>query len=1010
MKKFLEFLFISFLLIFFETNAHAQIDNLFPGLKYRNVGPTRGGRVTTVAGTAAIPGTFYMGATGGGVWKTTDYGISWKNISDGYFASPSIGDIQVAKSDSSIIYVGTGSDGIRSNIIAGKGMYKSEDEGKTWKHIGLEKTGQIGAVEVNPNNPDIVFVAAIGQSFNPNMERGVYRTMNGGESWEQVLFDSDSIGAVDIEFHPEDPSIIYATMWRVERKPWTIISGGYKAGGVYRSTDGGDTWTKLENGLPDGLIGKIDLAVSAADPDRLYALVEAPEDTKQGGLYRSDDKGDSFKLVSNKEGLLDRPFYYCNIEADPNNADIIYSLATSFFRSTDGGENWKSLETPHGDNHDMWINPDNSDLFIECNDGGAVVTTNGGKTWSSQNNQGTAEIYQVEVDDQFPYWLYGGQQDWTTIAVPSNLPNSPTTNAIEYWMAVGGCETGPAVPKPGNPNIVYSNCKGRFGTYNKLTGQEKQYYVGASNIYGHNPKDLKYRFQRVSPIHVSPHNPDVVYHCSQYVHKTTNDGKTWETISPDLTAFEPDKQVISGSPITRDVTGEEFYSTIYAIRESKIQEGLIWVGANDGPVHVTSDGGKSWKNVTPQMPGGGRVDAVEPSPHKVGKAYACILRYQLGDWKPYIYKTTDFGESWELITKGIPEDYPVRVVREDPEKEGLLYAGTEYGMFISFNDGETWEPFQSNLPVTPVTDIQVYRNDLVLSTMGRGFWIMDNITPLHKYAEGNLKTGLLKIADSYRQQRIWGGVSGVQYNSPAVDIDYYIAADSVPELKLDIYSSDNVLVRGFSNTVKAVETEGSEPEMVTADYFKQDSIANREVKAGLRRFRWDMCHTGSWDKKPDRNGKNGPLVAPGKYSAKLTVDGVTTGKSFVIKTDPRILESGVTADDLLAQEALSIEIRDFQSEVKKAGEKIKSRIKELEEKKRQSKKDTRELESLKKNESLLYTKEGRYEQPMLIPQVQYLYSMLQRADQAPGDDACERLVELKEAFVPVKKFIAEQGY
>jgi photosystem II stability/assembly factor-like uncharacterized protein len=689
----------------------------FKDLKYRCIGPSRGGRVTTVTGVASQPSVFYMGATGGGVWKTTDYGRNWVNVSDGYFETGSIGAIQVSDSDPDIIYVGTGSDGIRSNVITGRGMYKSEDAGKTWKFLGLRDTGQIGAVEIHPSDPDIVFVAAIGSAFGPNPDRGVYRTLDGGDTWERVLFLSEKTGAVDLEFCPDNPDEIYATFWRCERKPWTIISGGTE-GGLFKSSDGGTTWNHITEGLPQDLIGKSDLAVSPADPDRLYVLMEA---APGGGLYRSDDRGQSFQLVSDREELVNRPFYYTNVDADPTNADVLYVNTGRYWKSVDGGKTWQSRPTPHGDNHDMWINPQNPDIYIQSNDGGANVTLDGGDTWSTQLNQPTAELYQVDIDDQFPYWVYAGQQDNSTIAVPSLPPYPSPSGPSGYWLSVGGCETGPAVPKPGDHNIVYANCKGRFGRYNKKTGQEMQFYVGAANMYGHNPKDLKYRFQRVSPIHVSPHDPEVVYHASQYLHRTTDDGVTWETISPDLTAFDPSKQVISGSPITRDITGEEFYSTIYAVRESSLEKGLIWVGANDGPIHVTRDGGKTWADVTPKdlLPGG-RVQTVEPSPHRASKAYVAVYRYLLNDWQPYIYRTEDYGQTWTRLTtgqNGIPEDSPTRVVREDPDREGLLYAGTEFGMFISFDDGAHWQPFQLNLPATPVTDIKIHQKDIVLSTM-----------------------------------------------------------------------------------------------------------------------------------------------------------------------------------------------------------------------------------------------------------------------------------------------------
>ena len=537
----------------------------FEDIKYRNVGPTRGGRSTSVCGVIKNQFTFYMGTSGGGLWKTIDGGLSWNNISDGYFESPSIGSIDVFQSNPDIIYVGTGSDGIRSNVIVGKGVYKSLDAGKSWKFIGLKGAGQIGAIKVHPKNPDIVYAAAIGQPFKQNTERGLFKSIDGGKNWKKILYISDKIGIVDMEFSPDDPNTIYAASWEVNRKPWTIKSGS-KDGGIYKSVDGGQSWTKLFKGLPKGNIGKIDLATSPADTNRLYALIEAGEG--QGGVYVSYDKGSSFKVMSHRKELVNRPFYYCNIYAHPKNADVIYSSANKFMVSIDAGKTWDIRETPHGDNHDIWINPNHDNIWIQSNDGGGNVTFNSGKTWTTQFNQPTAEIYQVEVDQQFPYWLYGGQQDnYTTVSVPSQPPYPIQAGPNAWILSTGGCETGPAVPKPSDPNIVYSNCKGRFSIYNKETGQEKQYYVGAQNMYGHNPKDLKFRFQRVSPIHISPHDENVIYHGSQFLHKTTDGGINWEIISPDLTQFDKSKQVISGSPITRDITGEEFYSTIYSVRE-----------------------------------------------------------------------------------------------------------------------------------------------------------------------------------------------------------------------------------------------------------------------------------------------------------------------------------------------------------------------------------------------------------------------------------------------------------
>ncbi len=963
--------------------APAYPPALFAGLRYRCIGPTRGGRVTAVAGIPSQPGTFYMGATGGGVWKTLDYGQSWQNVSDGYFASSSIGAIRVAPTDPDIVYVGTGSDAIRSNVIAGRGVYRSGDGGKTWEFIGLRSAGQIGALEIHPQDPDIVFVAALGHAFGPSPDRGVYRTQDGGATWEKVLFVSDQTGAADLELAPDDPQTVYASMWRAERKPWTIISGG-EEGGVYVSSDGGGTWNRASEGLPQGLRGKSDLTVSPADPDRVYVLMEAPPG--EAGLYRSDDRSLSFRRVTDNARLLDRPFYYCNLDADPTDADVLYVNTTGFFKSSDGGKTWQRRSTPHGDNHDMWINPIDPDIFIQSNDGGANITRDGGRTWSTQLNQPTAELYQVAVDDQFPYWVYAGQQDNSTIMVPSLPPYAPAAGPAGFWQAVGGCETGPAVPKPGNPDIVYANCKGRFGRYNKRTGQEQQYYVGAANMYGHNPKDLKYRFQRVSPIHVSPHDPDVVYHASQFLHRTTDEGVTWETISPDLTANEPDKQVISGSPITRDITGEEFYSTIYAVQESPLEKGLIWVGANDGPVHVTRDGGRTWTAVTPaDLPPGGRVQTVEPSPHRPAKAYFAAYRYLLGDWEPYIYRTEDYGSTWKRLTtgrNGIPADAPTRVVREDPDREGLLYAGTEFGMYVSFDDGGHWQPFQLNLPVTPVTDIKVYRRDLVLSTMGRSFWILDDLTPLHQMTP-QITAGhaLFVPRDGFRMRyRGFRGSGAVpEYPAPGVAIDYYLAEKPEAEASLEILDAEGERIRIFS---------GRSP---------RDRLP---TGAGMHRLLWDMRHASAaaaGARGPRQRG--GPLVVPGTYQARLTVGEWSRTVRFDILMDPRVEADGVTRAALIAQERLSLEVLDTLSQAQKLQAGIDDLRKELTANGRPSdRRSRRTMNRLDEIRQALVTAEGPYPQPRLIDQMQYLYEMLDGADQLPGRDAYLRLDELKTAL------------
>ena len=986
MSRFLSLISSLFLL----SSAIAQE---FDALKYRNLGPYRGGRVTAVAGVQAAPSTFYLGATGGGVWKTDDYGLHWKNISDGFFSTPSIGAIGVAQHDPNIIYVGTGSDGLRSNVIEGRGMYKSIDGGENWSFIGLANAGQIGAVRIHPDNHNIVYVAAIGKAFKTNPERGVYKTVDGGRSWEKILSVSDETGIYDIEFLPSNPEILFATAWKAERKPWTIISGGDPSeGGIYKSVDGGKNWDKISKGLPQKLIGKIDLAVTKADSKLVYALVEAPGD--EGGLYRSVDQGQSFKMVSSHDGIRTRPFYYTNLRVSPKDPDVLYSLATGYYRSDDGGKNWKRMSSPHGDNHDMWINPDNPDIFIQSNDGGANVTLNGGKSWSSQFNQPTAEIYQVEVDDQYPYWVYGGQQDnYSTIAVPTQAPYAIQSPGTGYIINTGGCETGPAVPKPGDPNIVYSNCKGMFGVFNKETGTEMQYYVGASNMYGHNPKDLKYRFQRVAPIHVSPHDPSVVYHCSQFVHKTTDEGKTWETISPDLTAFEEDKQVISGAPITRDITGEEFYSTIYAIRESPVKQGVIWVGANDGPVHVTQDGGETWTKVTPKkLPPGGRVDAVEPSPHNPAKAYISVLRNQLGDARPYIYKTSDYGRSWELLTdgeNGIPMDHPTRVVREDPGKEGLLFAGTEYGVFVSFDDGKQWKPFQQNLPVTPVTDLKIHRDDIVLSTMGRGFWILDAISTLRQYdPEGSGQNMLFGPKDTYRYRMPAGawGSSTPNYPNPSVKIDYYLSGKPDHPIELEIKDETGKIVYHIvSDTAKLKENEKVIRDMSTEN-IRFITSTQLSTHKGLNRFKWNFRSTGAWHKKDSKRYQDGPLVPPGKYTATLTVGEWKSSKEYELLMDPRLKKAGVTAEDLRKQAELQEKVQALLEESRKLEDSLEKEI--------EAARDENRSQELRDVLNMLQTSEGIYMEPKLTDQISYLYDMITAADQLPGKDAYDRYDEL----------------
>jgi photosystem II stability/assembly factor-like uncharacterized protein len=637
---------------------------LFSRLRYRLVGPSRGGRSTTVTGVPSQPRTFYLGVASGGLFRTTDGGESWAPITDGQVPLGSTGSVAVADSDPDVIYLGTGSDGVRSNVSTGRGVYRTTDGGTTWSFSGLYGVGQIGAVRIHPTDPDIVWVAANGDIFKPAPERGVFKTVDGGRTWRQVLAIADSVGAMDVELKPGEPDVVYAWMSRLERKPWSIISGS-RLGGFYKSTDGGEHWRKITRGLPGELIGKGNLAVTAAAPERIYALIEAQPG---GGLYRSDDAGESWQLVNDQGSLIQRPFYYTTLGADPTDADVVYAGAEGFYKSTDGGRTMRAMRTPHGDNHDIWINPDDGRIMIQSNDGGANVSFDGGQTWSTQMNQPTAEIYGVWLDNNFPYQLYGAQQDNTTIII-SSLADPYD---LEAWRTGPGCETGPIMPHPTDPNIVYGSCKGQFEWMNMTTGQAKPYWIGVESLYGMPPADLVYRIQRVAPMEVSPHDPDVLYYGTQYVHRTRDRGITWERLSPDLTWNPPGRQGISGQPITRDMTGEEIYSTLYCIRESLLEPGVIWVGANDGPFHITRDNGRTWTDITPKdlLPGG-RVQYIDPSPNRPGSAYFAVYRYLLGDYRPYLYRTDDYGQSWTLLTdgrNGIPADCPTRVVREDPDR------------------------------------------------------------------------------------------------------------------------------------------------------------------------------------------------------------------------------------------------------------------------------------------------------------------------------------------------------
>ncbi|MGE5361941.1 MAG: WD40/YVTN/BNR-like repeat-containing protein [Bacteroidales bacterium] len=951
-------------------------------VRYRLVGPSRGGRVTCVTGVPSQPATFYMGVASGGVFRTTDNGATWTPVTDGGIPLGSIGSIAVADSNPDLIYVGTGSDGVRSNVSTGRGVYKTADGGKTWMFAGLRNAGQIGAVRIHPTNPDVVWVAAVGDAFKRNPERGVFKTTDGGKTWKQTLFINDGVGAMDVELQPGNPDVVYAWMSRLERKPWTIISGS-RDGGFYKSTDGGATFTKIVNGLPNELIGKGNLAVTPAKPDRLYALVEAKPG---GGFYRSDDAGQSWTLVNSQPSLITRPFYYTTLGADPSNPDVVYAGAESFFKSSDAGKTFTSMRTPHGDNHDIWVNPKNPNIIVQSNDGGANVSTDGGRTWSSQTNQPTAEIYGVWLDEEFPYKLYGAQQDNTTLIISSQAD----PYSLSDWRTGPGCETGPIMPHPKNPDIVYGSCKGQYGVMNLKVGQEKNYWIGAQSLYGNPASDLILRFQRVSPMATSPHDPNVLYYGSQYLHRTRDKGVTWEKISPDLTAKPEGTQGVSGEPITRDVTGEEFYSTLYAIAESPLEAGVIWVGSNDGPFHVTRDNGKTWADVTPKdLPAGGRVQYIEASPHRKGSAYYAVYRYLLGDYAPYLYLTNDYGKTWKRLTdgrNGIAEDTPTRVVREDPDREGLLYAGTEFGLFVSFDNGGHWQAMQANLPAVPVTDIKVHHKDLVVSTQGRSFWILDNISALHQVtpAMSPSQPHLFKPRDGYRTR--------VAPNVLGPTIEYYLPNAQAGPVVVEILDGNGAVVSSYnSETPVARGGRGGrgagaqeDPDAAPAGRGRGGAVPRVTKNAGINRLVWDV-----------RNAA-GVTVPPGAYQARLKMGTTTLTEPFTVRIDPRVAADGVTQADLDEQFAHNMRMRELVTEVNE----LIARVRDAQAKTAVA--DPAKASQLGAIASKLLTEPVRYGKPGLQAQITYLAGMTATVDQKIGRDAIARYAVLKKELEAVR--------
>ncbi len=813
-----------------ETPATAEHeDPMFKGMKYRLVGPFRGGRSLTASGIPGDPTTYYFGATGGGVWKSTDGALTWKAVFEKEY-SPAIGSLAVAVSNPNIVYVGTGEACLRGNISQGDGVYKTLDGGKTWKNVGLRDSRAIGKVIVNPANPDIAFVAALGHPYGPNPERGIFRTLDGGKTWEKVLYKDENTGGVDVAFDPHNPNILFAALWQVRRVPWNLSSGG-PGSGLYRSNDGGTTWKRLaEKGLPKGPYGRIGVSV-AANSDRVYALIEAAE----GGLYRSDDGGDSWQLVNASHSLIQRPWYYMHIIADPQNRDTVYVMDVDAYRSTDGGRSFNKFKLPHGDNHGLWIDPNDTNRMIAANDGGVTVSIDGGKTWSRQDNQPTAQFYHVIADNRTPYYIYGAQQDNSTVAIATRSDDGLIDRSD--WYPVGGGEAGYIAPYPPEPAIVYAaDYEGLITRFDKRTGQLRNITNQTHLTDAGGAGILEHRFQWTSPVMISPNDPETLYHAGEKLFKTTDGGVHWEAISPDLTRNDKSKQGPSGGSITLDDTGTEYYDTIFAVAESAVAKGLIWVGTDDGLVQITQDGGKTWANVTPKdLPEWSRISQIEASPFDAGTAYVAVDRHQDDDVRPYIFKTTDYGKTWTSGAKGIPDTDFVRAVREDPKKRGLLYAGTEHAVYVSFNGGADWRPLQLNLPHVPIHDLIVKNDDLVLATHGRSFWVLDDLSPVRQFTPdiGNKAMHLYTPAVAQRihnpeEAPHHAELVGTNPPSGAV-IDFYVKT-APKESTIEILDSQGKTIRKYSSTKTETPDEPLDPD---------DKKPEKELKveAGLNRLR-----------------------------------------------------------------------------------------------------------------------------------------------------------------------------
>lgn len=856
-------------------------DTLFQGVKWRNIGPFRGGRSVAVSGVVAQPGTYYMGSTGGGVWKTTDDGIHWENVSDGFFKTGTVGALAVSESNPNVVLAGMGEHAARGVMTSmGDGLYLSRDAGKTWKHLGLEDSRHISDVIIHPTDENQFYVSVQGAQYAPSETRGIYRTLDGGETWEKTLFVNPTTGASSLSMDPNNPRVLYAAMWDHQRYPWTMKSGG-PGSGLYKSTDGGTTWEHLKNGLPP-VMGKAGISASGARADLVFAVIEA--EGEKSGVYRSDDGGKKWQQINKDRINITRSWYYMEIFADPQNAEIVYVLNAPVTRSIDGGKTFQPLSTPHGDNHDLWIHPKDNQRMINANDGGANVSNNGGKSWSTQQNQPTAQFYRVITDNQFPYNVYGGQQDNSAIAIASRTNGGGVS--WKDWYSVAGCESAYLAFDPDNPEVIFGGCyQGIIEKWVRAQREGKPIKEYPELSLGNAPEDFKYRYNWNAPIIADPHDPSVIYHAGNVVFRSENAGQSWKVISPDLTRNDPEKQGPGGIPFTNEAAGGENYNTLMYLTASPHEKGVLWAGSDDGLVHLTRNGGDSWENVTPKGMQEGIVNSIEVSPHDPGTAYLTLMRYKFMDLTSYVYRTSNYGATWELIINGLkdPNGF-VRVVREDPKRKGLLYAGTETGLYISLNSGEYWQPFQLNLPVVPINDLTIRHNDLIAATAGRSFWILDDLSFLQAAEASETEYYLADPLDTYLYT---GGYSekprpGLGQNPKSgVILNYYLPAvtDSA-SITLEILEAGQV-IRTYSNqpvkNFKSWPGGPPKPEVLPA-------------KVGYNRFVWDFRRETlpAVENVFVMGDYRGSRIAPGTFTARLTYEGGTSEKQFRILPNPAI--------------------------------------------------------------------------------------------------------------------------